>query len=102
MPLSRTSVGLVAGLTLLVVLLAGGVTALGLGPMTLDPAAVERDVAAQFEEGQGVALELSCPDDMEVASGEVYHCTGTTSAGEEVVIEIQIADSLDGAYTWVV
>jgi hypothetical protein len=100
--LSRASAGLVAGLTVLVALVVGGVTALALGPMTLDPAAVQRDVATQFEREHGVAVELSCPDAMEVASGGVYSCAGTTSAREEVTIEIRIADSLDGAYTWVV
>ena len=100
----KSRVGLVvAGIVLLVLLIAGGTAlALGLRSTVLDPAAVERDVAAQFEDVEGVAVALTCPDDMEVASGEVYTCSGTTADGEEVTIEIRIADSLDGAYTWVV
>jgi hypothetical protein len=101
-PLSRASVGLVAGLTVLVALVAGGVTALALGPLTLDPAAVQRDVAAQFEQEHGVGVQLHCPGDMEIARGEVHRCTGTTSAREEITIEIRMTGSPDGAYTWVV
>ena len=70
-----------------------------LPPDELDRADVERDIASEFEERRGVAVALDCPD-MPVASGEVYHCDGTTSAGVRLTVEIQIGDRLDGSYRW--
>ena len=72
----------------------------GLGPEALDPDAVERDVAAAFEEREGVDVQLDCPADMPVASGEGYTCDGVTSDGERIEVRIQIDDRLDGSYTW--
>jgi hypothetical protein len=70
-------------------------------PSSLDAADVELDVAAQFEADHGVAVEMDCPDDMPVASGEVYPCAGTTPDGKAVYVEIQIADpEEDVDYHW--
>jgi hypothetical protein len=66
----------------------------------LDPAAVERDVAAQFQEREGVAIELDCADDMEVAADATYECTGTTADGESVKLRIAVTDEDSAAYTW--
>jgi hypothetical protein len=84
------------------VLIAGGVVAaLTLGSTVLDPAAVERDVAAQFEQVEGVKIRLNCPDDMKLESGAEYTCTGTTADGEEVRLAIRITDPPgDAKYTW--
>jgi hypothetical protein len=71
-----------------------------LGPTILDPAAVERDVAEQFEERHGVAVDLSCDDEMRVEEGASYECDGTTESGEDVTLQITIADEEDAAYTW--
>ena len=73
-----------------------------LAPDRLEAAAVERDVAAEFEERRGVALDLDCPRDMPVTSGEGYTCEGAAADGEPIEIWIQIDDShgLDGSYTW--
>ncbi|WP_158544537.1 DUF4333 domain-containing protein [Blastococcus sp. TBT05-19] len=89
--------GVVLALALAPVLLARFV-----GPDPLDPAVVERDIAAEYEEQRGVALELDCPADMPVTSGEGYTCHGVTADGEPVSVWIQIDDSegLDGSYTW--
>ncbi|MCW2682950.1 MAG: hypothetical protein JWP33_863 [Blastococcus sp.] len=88
----------VAGLLLLVV----GAVALALTLQTtvLDRTAVERDVATQFEEREGVALYLDCAEEMEVAEGATYECTGVTDQGEEVTLQIAITDETDAAYTW--
>jgi len=73
----------------------------GATPSPLNAADVERDVAAQFEAAHDVAVELDCPDDMPVASGEVYPCTGATPDGSAVYVEIQIADpGEDVDYHW--
>jgi hypothetical protein len=66
----------------------------------LDPAAVERDVAAQFQEREGVAIELDCADEMEVSVDASYECTGTTADGESVTLRITITDEDAAAYTW--
>ena len=71
-----------------------------LAPGELDPAAVERDVAAEFEERDGVGLDLDCPEDMAVASGETHVCHGTTSEGGQITVGIEISDELDGSYRW--
>ena len=101
-PAPKSRVGLIAGVTaLILVLIAAGVLlAMHLGPTVLDRAAVERDVAAQFEQLEGVAIDLSCPEEMTIESGAEYRCTGTTAAGEEVELAIQIGDELNGDYTW--
>jgi hypothetical protein len=65
----------------------------------LDRAAVESAVASQFEEREGVALDLECGRAMVVEPGADYECEGTTADGEEVEIIITIDDE-DGAYTW--
>ena len=76
------------------------VLVLALQSTVLDPAAVERDVAAQFEQREGVAIDLNCADDMQVDEGESYRCTGVTADGEEVTLEITVTDEESAAYTW--
>jgi hypothetical protein len=72
-----------------------------LGPGELDAAQVQRDVAAQYEAREGVALELSCPDEMPVESGGVFACRGTTAEGEDLYVEIPIADPQEDVdYHW--
>ena len=103
-PAQKSRVGLIAAATVAVLLLIGVVVVLArtLGTTVLDRAAVERDVAAQFEEIHGLSIDLSCPDEMPVESGAEYTCTGTTKDGQEVTLAIQIADPSDDAeYTWV-
>jgi hypothetical protein len=90
-----------AGAVLLLLLLLTMVLVMTLGPTVLDRAAVERDVAVQFEELEGVGIDLNCPGEMRVESGAEYTCTGTTDEGEEVELAIQITDPPgDAKYTW--
>jgi hypothetical protein len=71
------------------------------GPGELDATEVEREVAAEYEGREGVAVELSCPDEMSMESGGVFPCRGTTEAGEDVYVEIQVADPEEDAdYHW--
>lgn len=101
-PAKKSKAGLIAGLVGLLVLIVGAVLLfvfLG-GSTVLDQGAVETDVAAQFQEREGVAVDLTCPADMEVSSGATYECTGTTEAGEEVTLQIAITDEESAAYTW--
>jgi len=70
-----------------------------LAKTVLDPTAVQRDVAAQFQDQEGVGIELTCPSDMEVEVTRTYECTGTTADSEDVTLVIEISDA-DGNYTW--
>ena len=85
---------------LLVLIAAVVVLVMTLQSTVLDPAAVERDVAAQFQEREGVAIDLDCPDRMDVVQGATYECTGTTADGESVTLRIAITDANSAAYTW--
>ena len=98
----KSKVGLIAGLTGLVLLLIAGVVAalVAMQSTVLDPAAVERDVAAQFEQREGVAIDLTCAEEMQVDEGDSYRCTGVTADGEEVTLQITITDEETAAYTW--
>jgi hypothetical protein len=82
------------------VIIAGVVVfVLTTGATRLDPDAVERDVAAQYEQREGVSLDLSCDQSMNVRSGRTYECAGTTGDGRDVTITIEVL-STDGDYTW--
>ena len=100
-PAKKRNTGLIVGLIALavVVIAAAIILPLVLGGTRLDPQAVQRDVATQFEERESVAVDLTCPDDMDVSVGETYQCTGTTADDEDVTISIEITSD-EGAYTW--
>jgi hypothetical protein len=95
-------VGLIAAVTagILVLIAVVVVLALSLSSTVLDRNAVERDIAAQFEQREGVAVDLSCAEEMKVNEGETYDCTGTTADGEDVTLQITITDEDSAAYTW--
>jgi hypothetical protein len=101
-PARKSHVGLIAGVTALLVLLIAGGTALALAleSTVLDPAAVERDVAIQFGDREGVAVQVTCPGDMDVQAGATYECRGITADDEEVTLRITITDERSAAYTW--
>jgi hypothetical protein len=101
-PAEKSKVGLIAIVTGIALLVIAGVVVLvmSLQSTVLDPAAVERDVAAQFEEREGVAVELDCAEDMEVIANATYECSGTTADGESVTLQITITDEASAAYTW--
>ena len=100
-PAKKSHTGLYVGLAgLALLLIAAVVLANLLGATLLDRAAVERDVAAQFEEREGVAVDLDCESEMEVDAGATYECSGTTAAGEDVTLRITITDEESPAYTW--
>jgi hypothetical protein len=99
---ARTRVGLVAAVAvgILGLVTLGAVLALSMSTTVLDRTAVERDVAAQFEQREGVALDLGCAEEMEVAPGATYECTGTTADGEDVTLRIVVTEEESAAYTW--
>jgi len=83
-----------------VLLLVAIVAARLLGDTVLDTGAVEEAVAEQFERREGVAVELTCDDEMQVEQGAAYECTGTTADDEPVTLRIVITDEDTAAYTW--
>jgi hypothetical protein len=101
-PPQKSKVGLIALVTAVVLLVIAGVVVLvmALQPTVLDAASAERDVAAQFEQREGVAVELDCPDNMKVRAGATYTCTGTTADGESVTLRLSITNPKTAAYTW--
>ena len=70
------------------------------GGTVLDRGAVQRDVAAQFQQREGVAVTLVCPQEMAVVAGGSYRCTGTTAEGETVPVRIVVITTAPVAYTW--
>ncbi|WP_138732115.1 DUF4333 domain-containing protein [Modestobacter excelsi] len=92
--------GLLFGLLVLALLIGLAFTLPArLGGTRLDPDAVARDVAAQYQEREGVALDLSCDQTMTVADGRTYECDGTTADGDPVTITLTLSGT-DGDYTW--
>jgi hypothetical protein len=67
--------------------------------LILDRSAVEAAVSLQFEQREGVAVNLACAGRMVVAAGATYPCDGATADGEEIQIEVRLTDD-SGAYTW--
>jgi hypothetical protein len=100
-PRDRKRTWLIAALVAVALLIAAGVALLVyvLSSTILDRAAVEEAVSTQFEQREGVALDLECKRRMIVRPGADYECEGTTADGEEVEIRIEITDE-NGAYTW--
>jgi hypothetical protein len=86
-------------LALAVLVVAAVLFGSGLGGKRLDPGSVQRDVAQQFEELEGVSLDLTCEDDMTVAPGRSYECRGRTADDEQVTVTLRLTDD-EGAYTW--
>jgi hypothetical protein len=84
----------------LVVIAGAAILVMTLRSTVLDAASAERDVAAQFEQREGVAIELTCPPDMKVRAGATYTCTGKTAAGESVTLKLTITNAKTAAYTW--
>ena len=94
--LAATGAGVVAAVGLAVVLLDPTL----FGRTVLDRGAVERDVAAQFQQREGVGVALVCPREMAMVSGGSYRCAGTTATGENVTIRIVVTTTSPAAYTW--
>lgn len=97
----RTRTLLIAALVAVALAIAGGLALLVyvLSATILDRTAVETAVAQQFEEREGVGLDLACDERMIVRPGADYECEGTTADGEDVEILITVTDD-EGAYTW--
>jgi hypothetical protein len=101
-PAPKRRAGLIAGVLGLGVLVAAVlvVLSLTLGTRVLDRGAVERDVATQFQQHQGVRIDLGCPSAMTLARNARYECRGTTADGEDVTLQITVTDPHRAHYTW--
>jgi hypothetical protein len=89
----------VLGLLALAVVVAAVALPLAVRRTALDPQAVQRDVAAQYQQLRGGGLQLRCDRDMRVEVDRTYRCTGTTDTQGTVRITIRVTGR-DGAYTW--
>ncbi|MBA3338744.1 MAG: DUF4333 domain-containing protein [Geodermatophilaceae bacterium] len=101
-PAKKRNTGLIVTMAVgavLVIALAILLPTVFLAKTLLDPAAVQQDVAAQFQDQEGVGIALTCPADMEVQVSRTYECTGTTDDSEDVTLVIEISDA-NGNYTW--
>jgi hypothetical protein len=94
--LTAIGVGVLALASLLVVLLDPTL----FGDIVLDRGAVQHDVAAQFQQREGVAVILHCPSTMAVVVGRSYRCTGTTASGEIVPVRVVVTRTAPAAYSW--
>jgi hypothetical protein len=94
--LVATGAGVLATVGLAVVLLDPTL----FGRTVLDRGAVQRDVAGQFQQREGVAVTLVCPGDMPLVTGRTYRCPGTTATGERVTVRITVTATRPPAYTW--
>jgi hypothetical protein len=93
--------GLIIALSAVVVAAAVAVVlSLVLGPRVLSRSAVQRDVAAQFEQHEGVTMQLRCDQRMKVADHATYTCEGTTADGDRVPVTITVTDAAKARYTW--
>jgi Domain of unknown function (DUF4333) len=69
------------------------------GGKTIDSADLESDLAAQVAQRADVAedaVDVSCPDDVEVEAGKVFDCEATLE-GDTATIEVELTDD-DGHY----
>lgn len=91
--------GLLAALAAVAVVVVA-VLATTAGPTALSRTAVERDVAVQFEQREGVAVDLECAEEMPVERGARYECTGMTADDEQITLQLEITDEDGARYTW--
>ena len=101
-PPRKSRSGLIVGVLVLALAIVAAAVLIpkALSYQVLDPSAVQRDVAAQFEQREGVKVNLSCPQRMKVSNGATYQCSGTTAQGDKVTVDIRIVDQGTAAYTW--
>jgi type II secretory pathway pseudopilin PulG len=101
-PARKRRTGLVVSLVVLAVLVAAAAVLLPrvFGTRVLSRTATQRDVAAQFQDRQGVQIRLTCGDSMTLKTGATYSCRGTTAQGESVTLTIRITDGAKARYTW--
>ncbi len=101
-PAKKRNTGLLVSLGIVAVVLIALAIVLPtfvLNKTVLDSTSVQQDVAVQFEDQEGVSVELTCPADMEVEVSKTYECTGTTADAEDVTLVIEITDE-NGNYSW--
>ncbi|MBA2389376.1 MAG: DUF4333 domain-containing protein [Geodermatophilaceae bacterium] len=97
-PLIAGIVALVVVVIVALLLLLPG-SPIGLGSTFFDETAVADAIAAQYEDEFDLQVEVTCPADQEVISGETFTCEGTTEEGDDVQLDVEITSD-DGDYTW--
>lgn len=104
-PTKKSKTPLIAGIVGLLVLLAVALllilpgSPIGLGGKVFDGDAVAEDIAQQYEDEFGLQIDVTCPPEQEVVSGESFSCDGETEEGDTVELDVEITSD-DGDYTW--
>ena len=70
------------------------------GRTVLDRGAVQRDVAAQFQQREGVAVTLVCPQEMAVVTGRQLPVHRDDGERRDVPVRIVVTTTSPAAYTW--
>jgi Domain of unknown function (DUF4333) len=101
-PAPRRRTGLIASIVAVLAVAAAAalVLSMNLGARVLDRAAVQRSVAAQFQQTQGVAVQVTCDQSMKLVQGATYQCRATAANGASAPLLIRITDAGTGRYTW--
>ncbi|MEO8323167.1 MAG: DUF4333 domain-containing protein, partial [Actinomycetota bacterium] len=66
---------------------------------TLEGGDIEKQVAGDVKDQNGVDVEVVCPDDIEAKEGGAFTCTATDDQGQEVPIDVEQTDA-EGNVTW--
>ena len=68
------------------------------GEKTLEAGSAEKEISEKLVELRGVKpKKVECPDDMKAKKGEKYECTLTAPNGDELPVELTMADD-DGKF----
>ncbi len=89
-----------AGLLLVAALLAAGCQgSVSVGGDQLDTAEAETEIAKGIEGQTGIAVEVECPDDIDLREGNDFECTATADDGTERSVNVTQDDD-EGNISW--
>lgn len=70
-----------------------------IGGSTVDIQKAENEIAKGIQEQAGVAVEVSCPEDVEAEAGGQFTCTATDTDGNEGAVSVTQEDD-EGNIQW--
>lgn len=68
-------------------------------PIGLNPAALEAQIATEFQRQRGVTVSVNCPRAIAAEAGNVFSCTVTAPNGDEAEAEVTQRDD-EGNVRW--
>jgi Domain of unknown function (DUF4333) len=66
---------------------------------TISSGEIESEIARGIEEQTGTAVEVSCPEDVEVEVGRTFTCTATSEGGTSRDVRVTWSDE-EGDFRW--